>query len=53
MLGMAGSENVQGEDQKKLDIVANEVFKNVLRRSGQCAVLVSGSPAIGVPSSPC
>ena len=30
----------QGEDQKKLDIVANEVFINVLRRSGQCSVLV-------------
>lgn len=32
---------MQGEDQKKLDIVANEVFKNVLRKSGQCAVLVT------------
>lgn len=27
--------------QKKLDVVANEVFKNVLRKSGQCALLVS------------
>ena len=34
---------VQGEDQKKLDILANEVFINVLRSSGQCAVLVSAS----------
>jgi len=41
VLGVAGSSNVQGEDQKKLDIVANEVFKNVLRKSGQCAVLVT------------
>jgi fructose-1,6-bisphosphatase I len=41
VLGKAGSENVQGEDQKKLDVVANEVFKNVLRKSGQCAVLVT------------
>ena len=32
--------HLQGEDQKKLDIVANEVFINVLRRSGQCSVLV-------------
>ena len=40
MMGMAGSSNVQGEDQKKLDIVANEVFKNSLRRSGQCCILV-------------
>ena len=73
LLGLAGASNVQGEDQKKLDIVANEasggwvgrwgwvgasmaraafdraphppaapqVFKNVLRRSGQCCVLVT------------
>lgn len=41
VLGMAGSSNVQGEDQKKLDLVANEVFKNVLARTGQCAVLVT------------
>eukprot|EP00887_Chlorella_sp_A99_P000073 scaffold16.g73.t1 len=41
MMGMAGSSNVQGEDQKKLDIIANEVFKNVLKRSGQCCVLVT------------
>jgi fructose-1,6-bisphosphatase I len=41
VLGVAGTANVQGEDQKKLDVVANEVFKNMLRRSGQCALLVS------------
>ncbi|KAI3425124.1 hypothetical protein D9Q98_008896 [Chlorella vulgaris] len=41
MMGMAGSSNVQGEDQKKLDLVANEVFKNSLRRSGQCCILVT------------
>ncbi|CAK0782523.1 hypothetical protein CVIRNUC_005741 [Coccomyxa viridis] len=41
LLGLAGTGNIQGEDQKKLDIVANEVFINVLRRSGQCSVLVS------------
>lgn len=33
----------QGEDQKKLDVLANEVFVNVLRRCGQCSVLVSSS----------
>ena len=41
MLGMAGSSNVQGEDQKKLDVLANDVFIALLRKSGQCAVLVS------------
>ncbi len=40
MLGMAGSSNVQGEDQKKLDVLANDVFVTLLRKSGQCAVLV-------------
>jgi fructose-1,6-bisphosphatase len=30
----------QGEDQKKLDVLANEVFINVLKRCGQCSVLV-------------
>jgi fructose-1,6-bisphosphatase I len=42
VLGMAGATNVQGEDQKKLDLIANEVFKNVLLRSGQCSIMVSG-----------
>lgn len=32
---------MQGEDQKKLDILANEVFLNMLAKSGQCAVVVS------------
>jgi fructose-1,6-bisphosphatase I len=41
VLGLAGEQNVQGEDQKKLDLVANEVFKNVLKKSGQCAVLIT------------
>lgn len=34
-------EYLQGEDQKKLDILANEVFSNMLAKSGQCAALVS------------
>lgn len=41
MLGMAGTENVQGEDQKKLDILANNVFISLLTKSKQCAVLIS------------
>lgn len=32
---------MQGEDQKKLDILANQVFLNMLAKSGQCAVVVS------------
>jgi fructose-1,6-bisphosphatase I len=41
MLGLAGETNVQGEDQKKLDVLANEAFINVLSRCGQCGLLVS------------
>ena len=34
VLGAAGVENVQGEDQKKLDVIANEVFIDAMQRSG-------------------
>merc|ERR1719191_1856755 len=36
-----GSINVQGEEQKKLDIITNTVLKNALRFSGKMAVLAS------------
>jgi len=52
ILGLAGSANVQGEDQKKLDILANEVFINMLKRSGQCAVLVSEEDEEAILVSP-
>ena len=38
---MAGETNVQGEEQKKLDVLANDIMINSLRASGKCAVLVS------------
>ena len=40
--------NVQGEEQKKLDVISNDVLKNALRSSGE-------SPAQPTPSSflPC
>lgn len=41
VLGMAGASNIQGEQQKKLDVIANDVFVNLMRKSGQCCVLVS------------
>ncbi len=41
VLGAAGSENVQGEDQKKLDIIANDVFIDSLERSGLLAGVAS------------
>ncbi|WFD30089.1 fructose-bisphosphatase [Malassezia sp. CBS 17886] len=41
LVGVAGQQNVQGEDQKKLDVLSNEIMVKVLTSSGQCAVLVS------------
>ena len=38
---MAGETNVQGEEQKKLDVLANDIMINSLRASGKTAVLVS------------
>ena len=39
--GYFGTTNVQGEDQKKLDVFANEQFINALKHGGQCAALAS------------
>ncbi|XP_060173145.1 fructose-1,6-bisphosphatase, cytosolic-like [Lycium barbarum] len=41
LLGLAGETNVQGEDQKKLDVLSNEVFIKALVSSGRTCVLVS------------
>ena len=38
---MAGETNVQGEEQKKLDVLANDIMINSLRASRKTAVLVS------------
>lgn len=40
LTGLAGEQNISGEDQKKLDIVSNEVFSNCLRASGRTVSLV-------------
>jgi len=41
VLGAAGQENVQGEDQKKLDIIANDVFIETIQASGTLAAIAS------------
>ena len=38
---MAGETNVQGEEQKKLDVLSNNIMINSLRASGKTSVLVS------------
>jgi len=41
LIGLAGETNVQGEEQKKLDVLSNDVFINALVSSGRTNVLVS------------
>ncbi|KAJ4838223.1 Fructose-1,6-bisphosphatase, cytosolic [Turnera subulata] len=41
LLGLAGETNVQGEQQKKLDVLSNEVFVKALVSSGRTCILVS------------
>jgi len=39
--GIAGETNVQGEEVKKLDVLSNELFINLLRSSYTTCLLVS------------
>ena len=41
LLGQAESANASGDDQKKLDVLSNDIFVNALMNSHTCAVLVS------------
>jgi len=41
ILGSAGSDNIQGETQKKLDIISNTVMMDTLLSGGQIAALAS------------
>ena len=41
LTGAAGAQNISGEDQKKLDVVSNEVFSNCLRASGRTVSLTA------------
>ena len=41
LTGLAGVQNVQGEDQKKLDVLSNELFINALKSCGKVKLMVS------------
>jgi len=41
LFGVAGNVNIQGEEVKKLDVLANELFINMLRSSYATCILVS------------
>lgn len=41
ILGDLGTSNIQGEDQKKLDVYANEQFISALQSGGECCAIAS------------
>ena len=41
LYGLAGEVNSTGDDQKKLDVMSNDMMINALINSGVCSVLVS------------
>ncbi|GMP85647.1 hypothetical protein CsSME_00038722 [Camellia sinensis var. sinensis] len=41
LTGTHGTVNIQGEHQKKLDVISNEVFCNCLRSSGRTGIIAS------------
>ncbi|KAL9098201.1 MAG: hypothetical protein Q9163_006094 [Psora crenata] len=41
LTGLAGSSNTTGDDQKKLDVIGNDLFVAAMRSSGKCRMLVS------------
>lgn len=49
VLGTAGAENVQGEAQKKLDVIANDIFKAACRGSGVVSGMVSEEEEAIIP----
>jgi fructose-1,6-bisphosphatase I len=55
LLGLEGDQNVHGEDQKKLDIITNDVLKNALRYSGKLGTMASeeeDEPVAGSEADP-
>jgi len=50
LLGLQGEVNVQGEDQKKLDVITNDVLKSALQYTGKLGTLASeeeDAPVVG------
>ena len=52
-LGVAGSENIQGEVQKQLDVITNQIFIKALEWTGHTAALASeeNDEIIQIPSA--
>lgn len=49
VLGKAGAVNVQGEEQQKLDVLANEVMQSVIGKTGRVCVCASEEDEHPVP----
>jgi fructose-1,6-bisphosphatase I len=52
ILGSAGTDNVQGEEQQKLDVFANETIKNSLQHTGRVCVMCSEEDDDIIPVPP-
>lgn len=52
ILGQAGSTNIQGESQQKLDVYANEQFISALRSGGECCIVASEENEDFIPINP-
>ncbi len=52
ILGSAGSTNVQGEEQKKLDVMANETLTSVMGHTGRVCVMASEEEEELIPVPP-
>jgi len=52
ILGTANARNVQGEEQQKLDVIANETIKNCLNHTGRVCVMGSEEDEDIIPVPP-
>ena len=50
VLGSAGRSNVQGEEQQKLDVIANETMKDAMSNTGRVCVMASEEEEDPVPA---
>ena len=51
ILGEAGNQNVQGEDQKKLDVLANDLLLDALAKNTHCAGVASEELDDAIPAN--
>lgn len=52
ILGDVGQQNIQGETQQKLDVIANEMLLNALTQNPHCAGVASEELAHSTPANP-